>query len=425
MSLASSPLDSLIPNAIGSVGTDNTRHGPPSNMISFGPNSVLPSASTILTGPSPTAPPTDRQLFGRKKYVPVDVFAKPTAVPSYPGPASRSAHCAWPTTRPPAGNGVEARTRRSNRCRGSPASASANTRTLGAVDESCADDGDAVTTETSNTDTTSATDPALRLGPCLTTRPPKTHRTSAASGCKEFLDHGAFAPNGAAHVHPHACVPGLARIDRCRRNVRPSRHRHHSTRPHRARCHGWRTLRGRFGPPDRTVHDLDSRGSQQLWLIREVSVQRGDPHASAVGHERRVANHVYFAALRCSSSPSGAPNSSIRSEVDLGRERIYIVETTGPFDEDPNFKSVSTRGFPPTSPAPLGPAARCGSSARGRAGRVTRPRSCGACSTASTAPSRRTRRHRGLTTKHRPTARGETSSDASVADHRPDRRDLR
>lgn len=36
--------------------------------------------------------------------------------------------------------------------------------------------------------------------------------------------------------------------------------------------------------PDRTVQDLDGDSSQQLWLVREVSVQRGDPHPGTLGH---------------------------------------------------------------------------------------------------------------------------------------------
>jgi len=36
--------------------------------------------------------------------------------------------------------------------------------------------------------------------------------------------------------------------------------------------------------PDRTVQDLDGRGSQKLLLIREVSVQRGDPHPGTISH---------------------------------------------------------------------------------------------------------------------------------------------
>ena len=58
-------------------------------------------------------------------------------------------------------------------------------------------------------------------------------------------------------------------------------------------------------------------------------------------HEGRVANHVYFAAL-LEPAVWGA-ELSVALSGGTGRERIYIVEPTGPFEDDPN---VTNKRFP-------------------------------------------------------------------------------
>lgn len=58
-------------------------------------------------------------------------------------------------------------------------------------------------------------------------------------------------------------------------------------------------------------------------------------------HEGRVANHVYFAAL-LEPAIWGA-ELAVALSGGSGRERIYIVEPTGPFEDDPN---VTNKRFP-------------------------------------------------------------------------------
>ena len=58
-------------------------------------------------------------------------------------------------------------------------------------------------------------------------------------------------------------------------------------------------------------------------------------------HEGRVANHVYFAAL-LEPAIWGA-ELAVALSGGTGRERIYIVEPTGPFEDDPN---VTNKRFP-------------------------------------------------------------------------------
>lgn len=58
-------------------------------------------------------------------------------------------------------------------------------------------------------------------------------------------------------------------------------------------------------------------------------------------HEGRVANHVYFAAL-LEPAIWGA-ELAVALGDGTGRERIYIVEPTGPFEDDPN---VTNKRFP-------------------------------------------------------------------------------
>jgi rifampin ADP-ribosylating transferase len=58
-------------------------------------------------------------------------------------------------------------------------------------------------------------------------------------------------------------------------------------------------------------------------------------------HEGRVANHVYFAAL-LEPAIWGA-ELAVALGDGSGRERIYVVEPTGPFEDDPN---VTNKRFP-------------------------------------------------------------------------------
>ncbi len=58
-------------------------------------------------------------------------------------------------------------------------------------------------------------------------------------------------------------------------------------------------------------------------------------------HEGRVANHVYFAAL-LEPAIWGA-ELAVALGGATGREHIYIVEPTGPFEDDPN---VTNKRFP-------------------------------------------------------------------------------
>lgn len=58
-------------------------------------------------------------------------------------------------------------------------------------------------------------------------------------------------------------------------------------------------------------------------------------------HESRVANHVYFAAL-LEPAIWGA-ELAVALGGGTGRERIYVVEPTGPFEDDPN---VTNKKFP-------------------------------------------------------------------------------
>ena len=65
------------------------------------------------------------------------------------------------------------------------------------------------------------------------------------------------------------------------------------------------------------------------------------------------------------------------------RERIYLVEPTGPFEDDPNLtdkapcstcpRQVCARRSPATRPSPTARAPRCASSAKSRPGSRTRP----------------------------------------------------
>lgn len=58
-------------------------------------------------------------------------------------------------------------------------------------------------------------------------------------------------------------------------------------------------------------------------------------------HEGRVANHVYFAALL--EPAIWAAELAVAQGDGTERERIYMVEPTGPFEDDPN---VTNKKFP-------------------------------------------------------------------------------
>lgn len=58
-------------------------------------------------------------------------------------------------------------------------------------------------------------------------------------------------------------------------------------------------------------------------------------------HEGRRANHVYFAALR--EPAIWAAELAVALTGAAGRGRVYVVEPTGPFEDDPN---VTDKKFP-------------------------------------------------------------------------------
>ncbi len=58
-------------------------------------------------------------------------------------------------------------------------------------------------------------------------------------------------------------------------------------------------------------------------------------------HEGRVANHVYFAALL--EPAVWAAELAVALGDGTDRERVYVVEPTGPFEDDPN---VTNKRFP-------------------------------------------------------------------------------
>lgn len=86
----------------------------------------------------------------------------------------------------------------------------------------------------------------------------------------------------------------------------------------------------------------------------------------------RTAGHVYFTATL------DAATWGAELAAGEGRGRIYLVEPTGPFEDDPN---VTDKGSPATPPAPIAARTRCASSARSRAGWGTRRSRCRPCAT--------------------------------------------
>ena len=91
--------------------------------------------------------------------------------------------------------------------------------------------------------------------------------------------------------------------------------------------------------------------------------------------EGRVMNYVYFTATL------DAATWGAELAAGEGRGRIYVVEPTGEFEDDPN---VTTRGSLGIRRSPSAAASRCASSASSSTGSVTRRRSCRPCGTGST-----------------------------------------
>ena len=79
----------------------------------------------------------------------------------------------------------------------------------------------------------------------------------------------------------------------------------------------------------------------------------------------RELRHVYFSAT-LNAATWGAELA--RGE---GRGRIYIVEPTGEFEDDPNLTDKNSRA---TSPPPTAAARPCASRARSPTGSATRPK---------------------------------------------------
>ena len=90
--------------------------------------------------------------------------------------------------------------------------------------------------------------------------------------------------------------------------------------------------------------------------------------------EGRVSNHIYFSALVESAAWGAELATSLAGIGERGH--IYVVEPTGPFEDDPN---LTNKRFPGNITQSTAPAMRCEWSARWRAGRATRRRCCRRC----------------------------------------------
>jgi rifampin ADP-ribosylating transferase len=88
--------------------------------------------------------------------------------------------------------------------------------------------------------------------------------------------------------------------------------------------------------------------------------------------EGRVMNYVYFTATL------DAATWGAELAAGAGRGRIYIVDPSGEFEDDPN---VTNKRFPGIRRNPSAPASRCASSASSSTGSVTPRRSCRPCAT--------------------------------------------
>ena len=95
--------------------------------------------------------------------------------------------------------------------------------------------------------------------------------------------------------------------------------------------------------------------------------------------EGRVANNIYFAALLETAVWGAELATALAGSNERGH--IYVVEPTGPFEDDPN---VTNKRFPGNvTQSYRRRAIRCVWSARWRTGRVTLPKCCRGCSTTS------------------------------------------
>ncbi len=75
-----------------------------------------------------------------------------------------------------------------------------------------------------------------------------------------------------------------------------------------------------------------------------------------------VMNHIYFTTI---AKGAGLAAEMARGE---GRPRVYVVEPTGPFEDDPN---VTNKKFPGTRRVRIGVRSRCGWLGRLRSGSST------------------------------------------------------
>jgi Rifampin ADP-ribosyl transferase len=105
----------------------------------------------------------------------------------------------------------------------------------------------------------------------------------------------------------------------------------------------------------------------------------------------RVMNYVYFAGT-LDAAVWGAELAGGE-----GRARIYVVEPTGDFEDDPNLTDKKFRGI---QPCPSVAASRCASSANSSTGPVIRQRSSKPCGPPSRHPSRPERRRSRISSLH-------------------------
>lgn len=82
---------------------------------------------------------------------------------------------------------------------------------------------------------------------------------------------------------------------------------------------------------------------------------------------RKPATYVYLTATL------DAATWGAELALGEGRGRIYVVEPTGPIEDDPN---LTDRKYPATPPGPIARATRCVSPVRSPTGEATRPSSC-------------------------------------------------
>jgi hypothetical protein len=105
----------------------------------------------------------------------------------------------------------------------------------------------------------------------------------------------------------------------------------------------------------------------------KVALEVGDELAPGYGsnfRQGRVSNNIYFTGLLDTAVRGAELAAALAGSGD--DERIYVVEPSGPFEDDPN---VTNKEFPGNRPSPTAPATHCASSARWSAGRVTTPKS--------------------------------------------------